>query len=40
MDKFWNEMIFKACGGNASDMAFIRRFDIFDFFDFIVSKNG
>jgi hypothetical protein len=39
MDKFWNDLLFNVCGGNASDMVGLRKFEIIDFFDFVESKK-
>lgn len=38
-NKYWNEMIFRVCDGKASEMAALRKYDIFDFFDYIENKN-
>lgn len=39
MDVFWDELIFNTCGGNAAEMAALRKFDIIDFFSYIENKN-
>jgi hypothetical protein len=42
MDKYWNELIFSICKGSAVEMRELKKYDIFDFFDYIdnKSKNG
>jgi hypothetical protein len=35
MDKFWNDLIYLICKGDAGSMREVQRFDIFDFFAFV-----
>ena len=38
LDNYWNDLVFSASGGNASEMAALRKFNIIDFFDYVDNK--
>lgn len=38
MEKYWNDFLYVITGGNASDMMMLKRFDIFDFFNYADNK--
>lgn len=38
-DEYWNEILFTVCKGVPSEMAALKRYDVFDFFDYIENKN-
>jgi hypothetical protein len=40
MDKYWNNMIYSICDGDIDKMRKIQKLDVFEFFDYIESKNG
>lgn len=43
LDKYWNDFIYVLTGGNASEIAALKRYDIFDFFNYVenkMKKNG
>ena len=35
LDKYWNELLFSTCKGNAGSINELKRFDIYDFFSYI-----
>ena len=39
MDKYWNDLIYNICDGNASEMMALKKYDIFEFFDYIENKT-
>ena len=39
MDKYWNDLLFNVTDGNAAEMAALKRFDIFEVFDYIESRT-
>jgi hypothetical protein len=41
MDKYWNELLYTVCKGDAAAMREVVKFDIFDFFAFVENfKKG
>jgi len=42
MEKYWGDLVYSVCSGNATEMASLKRFEIIDFFDYVTnkSKNG
>lgn len=38
LDKYWNELVYEVCTGDASEMNALKKFNIFDFFDFVDNK--
>ena len=38
IDKYWSDMIYSVCDGNASEINALKRFDIFDFFVYVDNK--
>ena len=39
MDTDFDELIYDVCKGNAAEMVILKKFDIFEFFDYIDKKN-
>jgi len=41
-DRYWNDLLFNVTEGNASEMAALKKFDIFEFFGYVENKmkNG
>lgn len=39
LDRYWNELIYAVCDGKASEMNELKRFDVFEFFDYIDNKS-
>lgn len=40
LDKYWTDLIFSISGGNATEMVQLKKFDIFDLFDYIYNKQN
>jgi hypothetical protein len=39
LDVYWNDILYSVCKGDLSQMAELKKFDIFDFFDYIENKT-
>ena len=39
MDKYFNDLLYSVCEGKVSEMTELKRFDVFDFFDYITNKE-
>jgi hypothetical protein len=39
MDKYWNDLIYSFCDGDAGEMRELKKFDIMDFFGYIENKS-
>jgi hypothetical protein len=37
-NRYWEDFLFTLCAGDASEMMILKRYDIFDFFEFVENK--
>lgn len=39
IERYWNDLIYSVCGGDVTDMAALKKYDVFDFFSYIDKKS-
>jgi hypothetical protein len=39
IDKYWNDLLYNVCKGNAQEMMQLKKFDILEFFDYVNKKR-